>query len=145
MSAIDHPEDPEPCERVPAGLLFVPVRSGPVGCTARFFRTPLGGRTAVGFTSAARLTATLGTDQACIRLSEPALRALAAPLGITALTVDPPFSAPAATRPGAENTEAADHERSRHDWHPQYIGALRVTGVAAGAAAVVACLNLLIG
>ncbi|WP_405573448.1 hypothetical protein OG418_48980 [Streptomyces phaeochromogenes] len=141
MSAIDHPEDPEPCERVPAGLLFVPVRSGPVGCTARFFRTPLGGRTAVGFTSAARLTATLGTGQACIRLSEPALRALAAPLGITALTVDPPFSAPAASRPGTENANSSERERSRHDWHPRHISALRVTG----AAAVVACLNLLIG
>ncbi|MFD9514689.1 SAV_915 family protein, partial [Streptomyces mirabilis] len=90
MSPVEHSEDPEPSERFPAGLLFVPVRSGPTGCTARFFRTPLGGRTAVGFTSAAKLTATLGTDQACIRLSEPALRALAAPLGVTALTVDPP-------------------------------------------------------
>ncbi|MFG2346799.1 SAV_915 family protein [Streptomyces phaeochromogenes] len=143
MSAIDHPEDPEPCERVPAGLLFVPVRPGPMGCTARFVRTPLGGRTAVGFTSAARLTATLGTGQACIRLSEPALRALAAPLGITALTVDPPFSAPAASRPGTGNADAnsGERERSRHDWHPRHIDALRVTG----AAAVVACLNLLIG
>ncbi|MFE2839342.1 SAV_915 family protein, partial [Streptomyces mirabilis] len=72
MSPVEHSEDPEPCERVPAGLLFVPVRSGPAGCTARFFRTPLGGRTAVGFTSAAKLTATLGTDQASIRLCEPA-------------------------------------------------------------------------
>ncbi|MET9037976.1 SAV_915 family protein, partial [Streptomyces mirabilis] len=83
MSPVDRSEDPEPSERFPAGLLFVPVRSGPAGCTARFFRTPLGGRTAVGFTSAAKLTATLGTDQASIRLCEPALRALAAPLGVT--------------------------------------------------------------
>ncbi|MFF1677134.1 SAV_915 family protein [Streptomyces sp. NPDC058256] len=98
MSPADRPEDPdpEPSERIPAGLLYVPVRSGPAGCTARFFRTPLGGRTAVGFTSAAKLTATLGTDQACIRLSEPALRALAAPLGVSALTIDPQLSAPAA-------------------------------------------------
>jgi hypothetical protein len=42
-------EDSEPAERFPAGLLHVPVRSGPAGCTARFFRTPLGGRTAVGY------------------------------------------------------------------------------------------------
>ncbi|MEV8546610.1 SAV_915 family protein [Streptomyces sp. NPDC051572] len=131
-------EDPEPAEPVPAGLLFVPVRPGPAGCTARFFRTPLGGRTAVGFTSAARLAATLGSEQACIRLSEPALRALAAPLGVTALTVDPQFSAPAADRTAAAERERANSWRRRH---PQHVGALRVTG----AAAVVACLNLLIG
>ncbi|WP_369248354.1 SAV_915 family protein [Streptomyces sp. R41] len=138
MSPVDHSEDPEPSERVPAGLLYVPVRSGPTGCTARFFRTPLGGRTAVGFTSAAKLTATLGTDQACIRLSEPALRALAAPLGVTALTVDPPLSPPAADRTAAAVRE---RENSWRRWHPQHVGALRATG----AAAVVACLNLLVG
>jgi hypothetical protein len=138
MSPVEYSEDPEPSERFPAGLLFVPVRSGPAGCTARFFRTPLGGRTAVGFTSAASLTATLGPDQASIRLSEPALRALAAPLGVTALTVDPSFPAPAADRTAATVRE---RENSWRRWHPQHVGALRVTG----AAAVVACLNLLIG
>lgn len=138
MSPLEFPEDPEPSERFPAGLLHVPVRSGPAGCTTRFFRTPLGGRTAVGFTSAAKLTATLGPDQACIRLSEPALRALAAPLGVTALTVDPQFSAPATTPSVSRDIERASSSRA---WHPQHVGALRVTG----AAAVVACLNLLIG
>ncbi|MFH9961730.1 SAV_915 family protein [Streptomyces mirabilis] len=138
MSPVDRSEDPEPSERVPAGLLFVPVRSGPAGCTARFFRTPLGGRTAVGFTSAAKLTATLGTDQASIRLSEPALRALAAPLGVTTLTINPQLSAPSADRTAAT---ARERENSWRRWHPQHVGALRVTG----AAAVVACLNLLIG
>ena len=138
MSPVEFPEDPEPSERFPAGLLYVPVRSGPAGCTTRFFRTPLGGRTAVGFTSAAKLTATLGTDQPSIRLSEPALRALAAPLGVTALTVDPQFSAPATTPSVSRDIERAS---SSHTWHPQHVGALRVTG----AAAVVACLNLLIG
>ncbi|WP_326815554.1 hypothetical protein OIE61_35550 [Streptomyces sp. NBC_01762] len=138
MSPLEFPEDPEPSERFPAGLLYVPVRSGPSGCTTRFFRTPLGGRTAVGFTSAAKLTATLGADQACIRLSEPALRALAAPLGVTALTVDPPFSAPATTDSVSRDSERV---RSSREWHPQHVGVLRVTG----AAAVVACLNLLIG
>ncbi|MFD0310470.1 SAV_915 family protein [Streptomyces sp. NPDC127119] len=147
MSAIDHCEDPEPSERVPAGLLFVPVRSGPAGCTARFFRTPLGGRTAVGFTSAARLAATLGTEQACIRLSEPALRALATPLGVTALTVDPQLSAPPVAA-AASLTDADDAgagaRRLRRLWHarrPPHTRALRVTG----AAAVVSYLNLLIG
>ncbi|MGW1728557.1 SAV_915 family protein [Streptomyces sp. NPDC002306] len=138
MSPVKHSEDPEPPERLPAGPLFVPVRSGPTGCTARFFRTPLGDRTAVGFTSAARLTAALGPDQASIRLSEPALRTLAAPLGVTALTVDPQFSAPAADRTAVTVPE---RENSWRRWHPEHVGALRVTG----AAAVVACLNLLIG
>ncbi|PSM45144.1 hypothetical protein C6Y14_03425 [Streptomyces dioscori] len=148
MSAIDHCEDPEPSERVPAGLLFVPVRSGPAGCTARFFRTPLGGRTAVGFTSAARLAATLGTEQACVRLSEPALRALAAPLGVTALTVDPQLSAPpvaAADSPADADAGAGAAARGqRRSWHsrrPRPARALRVTG----AAVVVSYLNLLIG
>ncbi|MFF0047999.1 hypothetical protein OH781_35045 [Streptomyces sp. NBC_01550] len=138
MSPVEFPEDPEPSERFPAGLLYVPVRSGPAGCTTRFFRTPLGGRTAVGFTSAAKLTATLGTNQPSIRLSEPALRALAAPLGVTTLTVDPQFSAPATDRTAAEVRE---RENTWSRWHPQHVGALRVTG----AAAVVACLNLLVG
>jgi hypothetical protein len=58
-------------------------------------RTPLGHRTAVGFTSPARLGSVLGPRQSWVRLGEPALRALAAPLGVTALTVDPQLSAPA--------------------------------------------------
>ncbi|MFJ5269744.1 SAV_915 family protein [Streptomyces sp. NPDC088358] len=138
MSPVEHAEDPEPSERFPAGLLIVPVRPGSAGCTARFFRTPLGGRTAVGFTSAAKLTATLGAGHPHIRLSEPALRALAAPLGVTALVVDPSFSAPAVDRAAATVRE---RENSWRRWHPEHVGALRVTG----AAAVVACLNLLIG
>ncbi|MFE1170968.1 SAV_915 family protein [Streptomyces sp. NPDC058773] len=92
---MSHPlyaEDPEPADdRVPAGPLFVPVRSGPAGCTARLFRTPRGGRTAVAFTSPQRLAAALGGGQPWVRLSEPALRALAEPVGATALTIDPRF------------------------------------------------------
>ncbi|GHH28818.1 SAV_915 family protein [Streptomyces lanatus] len=90
-------EDPEPSERFPAGPLYVPVRPGPAACAARLFRTPLGDRTAVGFTSRRRLTATLGTDQPWIRLAEPALRSLTAPLGVTTVTVDPQLCAPAVT------------------------------------------------
>ncbi|MER6463110.1 SAV_915 family protein [Streptomyces sp. NPDC001288] len=90
-------DDPEPSDRLPAGPLFVPVRPGPAGCAARLFRTPLGERTAVGFTSARALAATLGPGQAWIRLAEPALRALTAPLGVTTVTVDPQLSAPAPT------------------------------------------------
>ncbi|MFD4511706.1 SAV_915 family protein [Streptomyces sp. NPDC058457] len=95
MAKLLHDDDPDPAHRFPAGPLYVPVRPGPSGCAARLFRAPLGDRTAVGFTSAGRLTATLGPDQARIRLAEPALRALTAPLGITTVTVDPQFSAPA--------------------------------------------------
>lgn len=87
-------DDPEPSERTPAGPLFVPVRPGPAGCATRLFRTPLGNRTAVAFTSVRGLTRTLGPDQQWIRLAGPALRALMAPLGVTTLTVDPSFSAP---------------------------------------------------
>jgi hypothetical protein len=104
-----------------------------MGCTARFFRTPLGGRTAVGFTTERQLVATLGSDQEWIMLSEYALRALAAPLGVTTLTVDPQLAAPAPA--------ATPRTKPWHDWDPQAVGVLRVTG----AAAVVACLNLLIG
>ncbi|MEJ8642046.1 SAV_915 family protein [Streptomyces sp. MS1.HAVA.3] len=60
------------------------------------FRTPLGTRTAVGFTSADRLAATLGAAQPWIRLSEAALRAMAEPLGASLLTVDPTLTAPPA-------------------------------------------------
>jgi hypothetical protein len=103
MSECRAAEDPEPLDRVPAGhCLFVPVRSGPTGCTARFFRTALGGRTAVAFTSPEQLVRTLGADQSWIRLSEPALRALALPLGVTALRIDPRLSAPVTAAPAPD-------------------------------------------
>ncbi|WP_414080030.1 SAV_915 family protein [Streptomyces sp. KN37] len=76
-------DDPEPCEPGPAGPLFVPVRPGPAGCVARLFRTPVGERTAVAFTTPQRLSAALGARQPWIRLSEQALRALTAPLGVS--------------------------------------------------------------
>lgn len=95
MAELLYDEDPEPFDRFPAGPLFVPVRPGPSHRAARLFRTPLGDRTAVGFTSERRLLATLGPGQAWIRLAEPALRALTAPLGVTTVTVDPLFTAPA--------------------------------------------------
>ncbi|GHA90122.1 SAV_915 family protein [Streptomyces termitum] len=88
------PDEPEPGEPVPAGRLCVPVRPGAHGVTARLFRTPVGARTAVGFTTPGRLRATLGAGQPWIPLSEPALRALTRPLGIRTLTVDPTLTAP---------------------------------------------------
>jgi hypothetical protein len=91
--------------------LFVPVRSGATGCAVRIFRTPLGVRTAVGFTSEDRLSATLGAEQQWIRLAEPALRAATEPLGVNTLTVDPPLAAPAvasaSTRPEAKHRRAS--------------------------------------
>ncbi|MER7984848.1 SAV_915 family protein [Streptomyces noursei] len=106
MSHPLHAEDPEPADRVPAGPLFVPVRPGPAGCTARLFRTPLGGRTAVGFTSPQRLAEVLGGGQPWVRLSEPALRALAEPLGAATVTVDPRFT-PDVARDGRCAADAA--------------------------------------
>jgi hypothetical protein len=108
-------DDPEPSQRVPAGL-FVPVRPGPSGWVARLFRTPLGERTAVGFTTSERLAATFGTDQPWIELAEPALRALAEPLGIAALTVDPQLAAPA-VRPARQG-------EPRRERQPRPVGVL---------------------
>ncbi|CAG6396088.1 hypothetical protein NMG29_14220 [Streptomyces cocklensis] len=74
-----------------AGLrpLYVPVRNGPAGLVVRLWRTPVGTRTAVAFTTDQRLRAALGPCHGWIRLSESALRRLAEPLGTTAVTVDP--------------------------------------------------------
>ncbi|MEV6532563.1 SAV_915 family protein [Streptomyces sp. NPDC051639] len=152
MQQLSCGEDPEPCERFPAGALFVPVRPGSAGCAARLFRTPLGERTAVGFTSERRLTTTLGPEQAWIRLAEPALRALAEPLGVTKVTVDPSFSAPAPAQAepvtperfgnAAPATREPSAPRTRTStWDPQAVGVLRVTG----AAALVSVLALWIG
>lgn len=97
MCLYRYEDDPEPEERTPDGLLYVPVRPGcGAGAVIRLFRTPLGVRTAVGFTRVERLAATLGAGQACIRLSESLLRELCAPLGAELITVDPTLSAPAA-------------------------------------------------
>ncbi|WP_327659313.1 MULTISPECIES: SAV_915 family protein [unclassified Streptomyces] len=123
-------EDPEPSERFPAGPLYVPVRPGPIGCAARPFRTPLGDRTAVGFTSERALTATLGAGQPWVRLAESALRDMTAPLGAVTVTVDPQLSAPAPVlRP------------SRHARSPHTRGTLR----GAGTAALVMALSYWIG
>ncbi|MFJ6479736.1 MULTISPECIES: SAV_915 family protein [unclassified Streptomyces] len=97
MCLFQYDDDPEPEERVPAGPLYVPVLPGRTEVVVRMFRTPLGARTAVGFTSAERLAAALGAGQPWIRLAESALRAMAEPLGASLLTVDPTLTAPAVT------------------------------------------------
>ncbi|MFD9032265.1 SAV_915 family protein [Streptomyces sp. NPDC059567] len=96
MCLFQYDDDPEPEEQVPAGPLYVPVRPGSGTETViRLFRTPLGARTAVGFTRASRLTEVLGEAQPYIRLSESVLRAVCVPLGADLVTVDPTLSAPA--------------------------------------------------
>lgn len=97
MAVLLDGDESEPPDRFPAGPLYVPVRPGPngYGYVVRLFRSPLGVRTTVGFTCERRLTATLGPGQRWIRLAEQALRAMTAPLGITTVTVDPLFAAPA--------------------------------------------------
>lgn len=124
------PEDPDPEERTPAQpeepgragsaqSLYVPVRIGAAGCAARFFRTPLGERTAVGFTSLELLVAALGAGQAWVRLAEPAVRALALPLGVRVLTVDPRLTAPAAAPAPAPTPTATPPEPDPLAWlHP---------------------------
>ncbi|MET3983070.1 SAV_915 family protein [Streptomyces sp. PvR034] len=97
MCLFQYDDDPEPEQRVPAGPLYVPVRPGTAEVVVRLFRTPLGVRTAVGYTTPDQLTATLGAAQPWIRLSESALRAMAEPLGASLLTVDPTLTAPAVT------------------------------------------------
>ncbi|MFE7140221.1 SAV_915 family protein [Streptomyces sp. NPDC057644] len=97
MCLFSYDADADPDEQAPAGLLYVPVRTEAAGPALRVFRTPLGERTAVGFTRRDLLTATLGAGQPAILLAEPALRALTAPLGVGRLVVDPVLSAPAVT------------------------------------------------
>ncbi|MET9322260.1 SAV_915 family protein [Streptomyces sp. NPDC003038] len=97
MCLFRYADDPQPEERFPARPLYVPVRPAGAEVVLRMFRTPLGERTAVGFTGRDPLSAMLGAQQSWIRLSESALRAMAAPLGVRLLTIDPTFSAPAVT------------------------------------------------
>ncbi|GAB2821842.1 SAV_915 family protein [Streptomyces daliensis] len=108
FSSDDDPGEPSPRRpaEVPVPALYVPVTPGPAGCVPRLFRTPPGDRTAVGFTARERLADVLGAAQGWVRLSEPALRALAEPLGVELLTVDPQFAAPAVT-PGRVTALAA--------------------------------------
>ncbi|GAA2721349.1 hypothetical protein GCM10010315_43920 [Streptomyces luteosporeus] len=87
-------EDGEPSHPGPAKPLYVPVRPCPWGFALRVFRTPLGTRTAVAFSSRRRLSDCLGPGVAAVRLSLPAVRALAAPLGVREVSVDPQLSAP---------------------------------------------------
>ncbi|GAA1902937.1 SAV_915 family protein [Streptantibioticus ferralitis] len=131
MKRTTAPEDPEPEERRPAGPLFVPVRPGPAGQALRVCRSPRGIRTAVAFTSERRLTTAFGPEQPWIRLAEPALRALAEPLGVRELTVDPRLSARRSQAPAPCPVR----------WEPAAVGVLRVTGAAAALTALTSFLG----
>ncbi|WP_373310887.1 SAV_915 family protein [Streptomyces alanosinicus] len=98
----------------------------------------------MAFTSEHALTATLGPGQAWIRLAEPALRALTAPLGVTTVTVDPRFSAPAPTRTEDVSRRpwgSSETAPRQGWWDPQAVGVLRVTG----AAALISALSMWLG
>ncbi|WP_329379575.1 SAV_915 family protein [Streptomyces sp. NBC_01716] len=120
MESTTH-EDADPEERKPAGPLYIPVRLGSAGGHhLRFMRTPLGARTAVGFTSARRLTAALGPRQPYIRLAETCLRTLSEPLGVVLVTIDPQLAA----APVDRRTPAPGHAPARTTVRP----CLRHTG-----------------
>lgn len=74
--------------------LCVPVREAACGFVLRMFRDRDGSRCAVAFSSEERLRAVLGDEQRWLPLAEPALRDLAAPLGVTTLILDPNLIAP---------------------------------------------------
>ncbi|MEV6394411.1 SAV_915 family protein [Streptomyces sp. NPDC051907] len=136
-------EKADPDERRPAGPLYVPVRLGSAGGHhVRFMRTALGVRTAIGFSSHERLVAVLGEEQPWIRLAAPALRSLAEPLGVTAVTVDPQLTAPpSAPRPAGAEAAAAQPCARRGPWDPNAAGALRVTAAAAFAWSAVTAIH----
>jgi hypothetical protein len=93
-----------------ARSLYVPVRRGPAGTVLRLWRTPFGTRTAVAFTSDRRLRSVLGPCQPWIRLSEPALRRMAEPLGTRHVTVDPVLTArPPASWSGGDSAALCVH------------------------------------
>ncbi|TXS44324.1 hypothetical protein EAO77_34895 [Streptomyces sp. t39] len=105
--------EPEPEEQVPAGPLYVPVRPAPAHAAAlRLFRTAPGPRTAVAFTCPGLLAVALGPEASWIVLSESALRALAEPLGVTRLTLDPVLCLPP-VRTTADESAGAPHGTSR--------------------------------
>jgi SseB protein N-terminal domain len=74
--------------------LFVPVRDCAPALALRLFRNPAGGRTAVAFTSPARVAEVLGAGQHWVRLSEPALRSMLTDLDVSGIVVDPAGTMP---------------------------------------------------
>jgi hypothetical protein len=81
---------PDPRTAPSRRLLLVPVLPARAGSLAlRTGRLASGERTGLAFTSESALLRVLGPDQPWVRLSEPALRALLAPLGVDRIRLDP--------------------------------------------------------
>lgn len=75
------------------GLLVVPV-AGSEMLALRSGRTPTGERVGIAFTTESRLIQVMGAGQRWIHLSEAAMKAMLAPLGIARVQVDPGMIAP---------------------------------------------------
>ncbi|MFE7038357.1 SAV_915 family protein [Streptomyces atratus] len=113
-------------------------RTGPERCSFRSGRGPWAAapvfsvRPAVAFTSERRLTLTLGQRQTWIRISEPAVRALVAPLGVVGLVVDPLLAAPGPSASPAvkvtHRTAPAPQRAHRPDWELRAVDVVRATG-----------------
>jgi hypothetical protein len=84
------------------GLLVVPV-SGSETVSLRSGRLPTGERVGIAFSTENRLRQVMGASQRWIRISESAMKAMLAPLGIVRVQVDPGLIAP----PVAPTTQAA--------------------------------------
>ena len=70
-------------------LLVVPVRTRSGLATIQCCRLPTGQPVGVAFTSERRLASVMGPGQPWIRLSEPAMKEMLEPLGVTRIQVDP--------------------------------------------------------
>ncbi|SJZ40628.1 SseB protein N-terminal domain-containing protein [Marinactinospora thermotolerans DSM 45154] len=89
-----------------AAVLFVPVHEGKGAVALRSARLGSGERVVPAFTTAPRLRAAMGAGQRWIRLAEPAVRALTAPLGISRLWIDPLVVASGPAPAGRERDRA---------------------------------------
>ncbi|MFE6869419.1 SAV_915 family protein [Kitasatospora sp. NPDC057692] len=98
-----------------AVIWHVPVTVTGRTTSLRLFRLRDGRRCAVGFSSAGTLAELLGPEQAAVKLGEPALRALTAPLGIDELVLDPRLVAPPVSGPAADGAArpATGHPATR--------------------------------
>ena len=71
------------------GLMVAPVRTVAGMVCLRCGRLPTGERVGIAFTTEARLARVMGADQAWIHVSERAMKAMLAPLGVQRIRVDP--------------------------------------------------------
>jgi hypothetical protein len=79
------------------GLLVVPV-AGAEMLALRSGHLPTGERVGIAFTTESRLIQVMGAGQRWIQLSETAMKAMLAPLGIARVQVDPGLIAPGVTQ-----------------------------------------------